>query len=124
MKALTTKQKIMNSYNIVLYTGHDVDRIAYGASPYAYTAGKFGHNADVRDVTSFMPKEFHGTVALVNGDRPFGTHGIPYDIIDKYCRKADEADRYAKDFKTKMNRYLRAMLKTVHKQVLAKDMER
>ena len=124
LKAKTTKQQVMNHYDVVLYTGHEVSRITTGAPAYAYTAGTFGHNADIHDVTAFMPKDYRGTVALVDGDRPFGTHKIPYELIDKYCKKCQETEFYSKDYKTKMNRCLREMLKAVHKQVLSKDMER
>lgn len=120
MKYKTTQKDIMHRFDVVLYTGADIARITTGAPAFAYTAGTYGHNADIHNITEFMPKDFTGTAALVDGDRPFGTHGIPYDIMEKHCKKAAAVDFYDAKFKTRMNSCLRSLLRKVYKKILTK----
>lgn len=66
MKVQTTKKQIMQTNRVVIRVSQDVWQEIASAlrlTPYAYTAGVYGHNADVYDVCG---------VAVTVGDRPFG----------------------------------------------------
>lgn len=66
MKVQTTKKQIMQTNRVIVRVSYDVWQDIASAlrlTPYAYTCGIYGHNADVYDVCG---------VAVTVGDRPFG----------------------------------------------------
>ena len=65
MKIQTTQKNILNSFEHVVQAPYcALQHVFAGTEPTAYTAGKYGWNADIYDVG--------GGIAIVTGYRPFG----------------------------------------------------
>lgn len=65
MKVQTTQKNVMNSFAHVVSAPYcALQHVFAGTEPIAYTAGKYGWNADIYDVG--------GGIAIVTGYRPFG----------------------------------------------------
>lgn len=125
-KVRLTKQQVMNQYDVVLDAGGsaDLSQLMNYRTADAYTAGSYGWNADIYDVSAYMPKEYRGKVALVTGDRSFGTHKIPYEMIRKACDKVKDTRSFDKTATRVRNNALRSMLKEAYTKVVGRDMGR
>lgn len=124
MKARVTQKEAMKSFEVLIYTNMDLSRLNNNRQPEYYTAGAYGWNADIYDVSDYMPKNNRMKVALVTGDRSFGTHHAPYDMLYKYVSKADAMSSFEPKTKSKRNALLRGFLKEFSDKVLARDIGR
>lgn len=81
MKFKTTKRDIMANYDKVIKVGYcDLQNLLKYESPFSYTAGVYGWNADIYDF---------GGVAIVTGYRPFGNIHPDYEIVNRYEKEAE-----------------------------------
>ena len=104
MKMQTTQKDIMNSFEHVVSAPYcALQHVFAGTDPIAYTAGRYGWNADVYDVGD--------GIAVVTGSRPFGKK-IDRDfwaVWEAAARKADAAGGSLTEIVRDMAGALRAM---------------
>ena len=82
MKIQTTKKAIKNNYGKIVRIGYcDLQTLLSLESPFAYTAGVYGWNANIYDLNG---------IALVTGYRTFGDISPSLELMEKYERKAKE----------------------------------
>ena len=80
MKTRTTNKDIKNNYFYIYRIGYcDLHHLLNYESPFAYTCGVYGWNADIYDVDG---------VAIVTGYRPGVGKSVDYEIVRKYDKKA------------------------------------
>lgn len=86
MKFKTTQKEIKNNYGVIIMVGYcGAQHLLNFKNPIAYTAGKYGWNADVYEINH--------NVAIVTGYRPFGNTGVDYETLH-YFEKCAESVHY------------------------------
>lgn len=81
MKLKTTMKEVKATNRVILKVGYcDLVTLLRYESPYAYTCGVYGWNADVY--------VFNG-VTIVTGYRPFG-QSVDYNLVEEYEQRARE----------------------------------
>jgi hypothetical protein len=81
MKKMTMKET-KRIYNHIIKVGYcELQSLLNLISPFAYTSGVYGWNADVYDF---------GDIAIVTGYRPFGDIVASCELCHKYEQKAKE----------------------------------
>lgn len=94
MRFKTTMKEVKATNRVILKVGYcNLATLLRYESPYAYTTGTYGWNADVYAVNG---------VAIVTGYRPFG-QSVDYDLVEEFEERAralaDELDRLPHPFK-------------------------
>ena len=113
MKFKTTMKEVKATSRVILKVGYcDLATLLRYESPYAYTCGVYGWNADIY--------VFNG-VTIVTGYRPF-VQNVDYDLVEEFEERAralaDELDRlkYDGDFKQgKMRELIEEFIKETTK---------
>ena len=91
MKFQTTRKRIMETIPTVISVGYcDLQALLSYEAPAAYTAGKYGWNADLYEFGYNVP-EFPMRAAIVTGYRPFGNVKPDHALVQRY-------EQAAKDF--------------------------
>lgn len=94
MRFKTTMKEVKATSRIILKVGYcDLVTLLRYESPFAYTSGVYGWNADIYAVNG---------VTIVTGYRPFG-QSVDYDLVEKFEERAralaDELDNLPHPFK-------------------------
>ena len=94
MRFKTTMKEVKATSRIILKVGYcDLDTLLRYETPYAYTCGVYGWNADIYAVNG---------VTIVTGWRPFGQN-LDCDLVDEFEERAralaDELDNLPQPFK-------------------------
>lgn len=115
MKVRTTQKNILNSFEHVVSAPYcALQHVFTGTEPIAYTAGKYGWNADIYDVGD--------GIAIVTGYRPFGEK-IDRDFFpawDAAAQKAIADGGALAEVVRDMSGALRAMLTPPDARTIAK----
>lgn len=84
MKTRETRKHIVNTYTHIIKVGYcDMHYLLKDKYPRHYTCGVYGWNADVYVINL--------STCIVTGYRPFGNIKIPYETVQEYELKAQEA---------------------------------
>lgn len=94
MRFKTTMKEVKATSRVILKVGYcDLATLLRYESPYAYTAGVYGWNADIYAF---------GSAAIVTGYRTFG-QSVDYDLVEEYEQRArklaDELDNMPLPFR-------------------------
>lgn len=114
MRFKTTMKEVKATNRVILKVGYcNLATLLRYESPYAYTTGAYGWNADVYAVND---------VAIVTGYRPFGQN-LDCDLVEKFEERAralvdelDKLNKYDGDFKQgKMRELIEEFIKEATK---------
>lgn len=81
MKIKVTKKQVMSQNHYVINVRNcGLQRLLTFVAPAYYTAGVYGHNADVYQINA--------AVVIVTGSRPFGNIKPKDELLEKYEKQA------------------------------------